>query len=356
MNQCQQARQEYEELKALKQEYDLEYEKAQQTNDLLKLKQLRKQLEQKRDALYEKLWTFEALPLSELKQQYDNQKEILIQNNILETLSNGKLGIKAIDNKEYAFPSIQDIKKAIQTQKQELRPKTEQGLNHLLIVPFGLKLDDLIDKYKQVILNHYHQGKLLATKENPTDADELLELDETEPVWVWENYHNADISGDLVYFPKQFNQTNHQGQTKQQILEQQGGFNVLLMENEPNIPREHKGKQIHGRKQLETNKTAKEYLEILTTNPQYISETGITPEEHLIYAIQYLEQTNQVIDDFQGKGSLSYQLGAYFPASGNVPDTGWNRDYRQAFLDWYYSGDRYFSVGARGAVRIKLKI
>ena len=93
---------------------------------------------------------------------------------------------------------------------------------------------------------------------------------------------------------------------------------------------------------------------MMQTNSQYAGEEGMNPEEQLIYAIQYLEQTNQVMDDWQGKGSISYQVGAYFPASGSVPFAYWDRGNRQADLvrnDPEYS---YPRIGVRGAVRVKM--
>ncbi|MBI5306431.1 hypothetical protein HZB04_02515 [Candidatus Wolfebacteria bacterium] len=120
----------------------------------------------------------------------------------------------------------------------------------------------------------------------------------------------------------------------------------------PNIPRAGKGKEIKGRKQLEAGQTPNQYLETLKTNPIYQNETGMTPEEQIIYAIKHLEQTNRVIDDYSGKGSASYQLGAYFPAINNVPYTHWFRDDRQAYLGWSASGCSGSGGGVRGAVRV----
>ncbi len=109
-----------------------------------------------------------------------------------------------------------------------------------------------------------------------------------------------------------------------------------MVEDLPNIPREgqgqEKGKAGNKRKQLETNEKSKDYLEKLKNDPQYKNEQGQTPETQIIYAIQYLEKYNQVIDDYSGNGSASYQLGAYFPVSGDVPHAYWNRDDRRASL------------------------
>ena len=351
-NSCEQIKTEYENLKTLKEEFDLEYQKAVETGNLERVREMKVELEQKRDALQEKLWTFESLPQKELKKQYESQKEILERTGILEKLSNGEIGIKGIDNKEYSFPSYQEISKRIRENKEMLKTKVEQGFNQLLIVPFGMKLDDMIEKYKKVILKHHQEGKLLATKENPSDTDEPLELDENEPVWAWDGYANADVEDKIVYFPKKFSKENHQGKTKKEILKEKGGWNIMLIENLPNIPRKDKGKEVKDRKQLEAGQTPNQYLETLKTNPIYQNETGMTPEEQIIYAIKHLEQTNQVIDYYSGKGSASYQLGTFFPAFIFVPYAYWNRDYRRVNLGGNTPGYSSSADGVRGAVRV----
>jgi len=78
----------------------------------------------------------------------------------------------------------------------------------------------------------------------------------------------------------------------------------------------------------------------------------MTPEDQLVYALIHLEQTNQVIDDYSGHGSASYQLGAYFPASGDVPDADWNRDNRQVYLYRFSPGVSSSGGGLRSAVRV----
>ena len=352
-NQCEQIKQEYGDLKILKQEFDLEYKKPAVTRDLAKTKELKAELEQKIDALQNKVWPFEALPRKELKEQYESQKNILERLGILKKLSNGAEGIQGIDNKEYGLPSYAEISQSLRQGKEWLKTKTEQGFNRLLIVPLGLSLDDLIEKYRQVILRHHQAGKLLATKANPTDPDEPLALDESQPVRVWEKYKNADSDGKLVYFPKEFSE-KHQGKTKKEVLKKQGGWTVLLLENLPNLPRRGQGKEIKGRKQLEADQTPNQYLETLKTGASYENETGMTPEEQIIYAIKHLEQTNQVIDDYQGKGSASFQMGAYFPADGAVPIVYCYRDLRRASLYRNFPDDSDSGFGVRGAVRVEI--
>ena len=69
-------------------------------------------------------------------------------------------------------------------------------------------------------------------------------------------------------------------------------------------------------------------------------------------AITTLEEKNQVIDDWRGKGSIAYNTGAYFPASGDVPYAYWNRGDRQADLGGSDPTNRNDDIGARSAVRV----
>ena len=214
-----------------------------------------------------------------------------------------------------------------------------------------------VQKFSRLLDNSGSVSDLIKS----SDTGEPLELDESQPVWLRDEYANADVSGSLVYFPQEFSK-NHQGKTKREILKEQGGFpasrsfgagwNVLLLEDLPNIPRAGKGKELKGRKQLEAGGSAQDFLKALQTNPQYKNESGMTPEDQIVYAILHLEQTNQVIDDWQDKGSISYQLGSYFPVSDDVPYAYWGRWGRQACLDRYDPANSSSIIGARGTVRI----
>jgi hypothetical protein len=273
--------------------------------------------------------------------------DILERTGVIEKLSNGELGIKAIDNEEYTFPTYREIIKRMKENRETLKTKIEQGFSQLLIVPFGMKLDDLIERYRQVIIEHHRDGKLLGTKGDSADPDEPLELNEGKPVWVWGDYEDADVEGKLIYHPEEFSE-EHGGKTKEEIIEERGGFTVLLLEDLPNIPREGKGETIKDRPQFETNQSPSQYLEALRTDSVYQDETGMTPEDWITYAITHLEQTDQVVDDFKGNGSVSFQLGAYFPASGCIPSAFWRRGLQQARLSGNGSEGPNSVDGVRG--------
>ncbi|MBI2054221.1 MAG: hypothetical protein HYT36_02720 [Candidatus Staskawiczbacteria bacterium] len=302
-----------------------------------------------------------------LAQQYEKQIDILRDACGFE-LESGEVGITGIDGKDYPVPTQEEIAVLVAENRELIEKKKEQGFTKLLLVPFGMKLEYLIHAYQDVITKHKETNKLFTAKKDASDPNEKLvplELDESKPVWVWDQYDNADINGKLVYHPEKFDKKDHQGKTKGELLQQGGGWSILLIEDMPNIP-EIDPKTIGGRTQIDAFgnamekflsgkevPTPKEYLSFLDHYEAYQGEQGMTPEDQLMYAISHLEETDQVIDDYQGNGKISYQIGAYFPSSGGVPGAYWYRGFRQAYLYGDDVGDRNDNCGVRSAVRIK---
>ncbi|TAK96634.1 hypothetical protein EPO05_01340 [Patescibacteria group bacterium] len=299
---------------------------------------IQQELEVKIMALRQSLWLFSELPRETLRKKYDSEIQILTQNGLLETFPTGEQGITGIDGVEYPFPTFSQITKQLQA-RPELREKMQQGFTQLQITPFALPLQKLTDTVSEAILRHKKANQLFATKLNQDDPNEpliLLELDEANPLNVRGSYVNADISGGLVYFPLKFDPENHQGQTKQQLLQTKltfPGFFITLTESNQNIPAGNKDQTQGGRKQPEDNQAPNDYLRQLQTQ-SHQHERGLTPEEWLIRFLQHLEQTNQVIDDYQGHGKYCYNLAGYFPASGNVSGASWVRLGQRADLNW----------------------
>ena len=294
----------------------------------------------------------------EFKTQYETKAKILNRLGLLEILpEKQEIGILGIDGKEYPFPEMEVIEQEFRKNKELFETKMAQGFTELEITPFGMPLNRLIETLKQQLLKHSREGKLFHTKKNQTDSNETLKpfaLDDENPLNVWDKYVGADENGELVYDAKEFSQ-NHQGKTKLQMIDSQEsspGFLITLREKNLNIPRECKGEMKNGRKQLETNKTPREYLQMILSQEMYQGELGQTPEEWLTEFLTHLEQTNQVIDDWQENGSASFQLGGYFHASDGVPYCVSVRDHRRAYLDGVDPGSRLGSVGVRSAVRV----
>ncbi len=289
-----------------------------------------------------------------IEEQIAKQTEILQKASLLKMLSDGKsLGIVGIDGKEYIAPTLADVTKRLDNKKDFVAEKIRQGFNKVILVPFGAPLESIIKKYEEALVGHKNASKLLATKENASEPDQNLDLDPTHPVNVWNEYKDGDIKNNFFYFPKKHDAIKHEGKTKLQLLaDPMNAWQIILVENMPNIPSPDKGKKVGGRKQIEAGKTPKEYLNILESKKPYIGEEGLTPEADLSYAITHLEETNQVINDWAGLGNLSYELGAFFTSSDSVPCLAWNRDFNRSDL-WKFSvTNNDLHIGIRVGIRI----
>ena len=308
----------------------------------------------------DKPFDLEAWLSLELPSQYEANAKILNRSGLLDILpETGGKGIVSIDGKECPFPKIEDIEAVIRKNPELFRKKMEQGFTELEITPFGLPLETIIKIVEKAIVRHHKEGKLFSTRKNPDDTAEKptpLELNAEYPLYQWDGYNKADPDGKIVYYPEEFSD-NHHGKTKIEMLEQAEdkmfkGYNIILRERNLNIPREGQGETKGGRKQLETNKKIREYLEILKTKKEYEGEVGLTPEDRLTIFLTHLEKTDEVIDDYSGSGSISYQVGAYFPPDGDVPLSSWSRGYRRFRLSRSGPGDQDSDDGSASGVRI----
>ncbi len=283
-----------------------------------------------------------------LKEQYEEQVQTLKEVGILKKLKNGEWGMKDILGNEQPIPSYDEILKRMNAKAEILDKKREQGFTQLLLVPIGMKLSEITEKAGELIVKKHGEGNLLAT--DGTKLELKMEDDQPRPIYVDDIYQDADVKGDLVYGVKKFDD-NHGGKTKQELINETGGWQILMIEDMPDLPAEGKGQEIEGRKQLEAGQSPEEYLAKIQTEEQYANEQFTTPEAQLIYFMEYLQRNNQVIDDWDGKGNGCWNAGAYFKGKGGVPFGGWGRHDRQFLLGWSNPGVHGGAYGVRGSVR-----
>jgi len=283
----------------------------------------------------------------ELKRQYQEQVKTLIATNVIELLpDSGKLGMYDINNQECPIPDYEEILKRLEAKAELLEKKRKQGFTELLLVPIGTPLSFLIDRTRDLIVKKHKQGKLLGTD------GQKLELDENQPVYVDDEYQDADIKGNIVYFPQKFDKANHGGKTKEELIKETGGWQIEIIEDMPDLPAEEKGKAVGGRKQLEANQSPEQYLKKIQSDKQYEGEALSTPEAQLSYFMQYLQKHDQAIDDWQGKGKACWNAGAFFKGAGLVPCGGWDQDGRRFYLNGDGPDNHYDGSAVRPAVII----
>ncbi len=283
---------------------------------------------------------------TEFPKQYESRAKTLDRLGLLRILpESGMYGIVDVLGKECSFPEMEDIKAKLLENREFFEKKGDQGFTRLAITPFGIPTARLFDTMKKAILKHKKEGTLLSTNGDP------LDLDENDPLYTWDGYENQEIS----YFPESFDQASHGGKTKEQILEEEQpfpGFLVSFIEEDLEIPRQGQEETRSGRTRIGTNKTPKEYLELLKQEP-YRGESGTTIEEWTTLFLTTLEEENKVIDDYGNKkSSVNWNLGTYFPAGGSVSCANWNRDGRRVSVDWDDARGRGENGGSRVAVRV----
>jgi len=296
-----------------------------------------------------------------LKEQYLDQVKVLYQSGILENLAptpdrpTPEMGIIGIDGQEYILPDYEDLLERLKDPetRELVKNKAEQGFVKLQITPFALPLSVLIDRYKTILLK-IHKETGLKTTDGST-----LELDENNPLFVWEDLVQSDNPSTSKDKQIEYGVSNYAGKTKEErggkykneLLKENpdNGWQISLIEDLPDLPKEGKGLTITNRKQLEANKTPTDYLKLLQTQEQYQGESGQTPEDALTTWLTYLQEKQTVIDDWQGQGKANWLAGTF--VSGNVLVFNWYRYNRRPSLSRDSSDARDSDSGFRSAVR-----
>lgn len=375
---CLEAQQRLQHIKTLEQKLNEFFDRLNEPNRTSKdrekyiaeAREVKSKLEKELAEFQEQINPFEKL--FNLREQYKSQVRVLERAYILETKEiNGEQvkGITDIEGDFQPIPSRQEIIERMFEKKELLEIKQTQGFREIRLIPFGMSLDDLLEKYKLVLIEHVQEGRLFTARKDRNDPNEEqvpLELDILDPVFIADEYINADKNGELVYGVTEFDKKNHGGLTKTQILQERkrsglnnkkSGWDILVLEDTVNILREGQGKTIGGRAQIERYKSPEKYLELLRT-PEYKGEVGLTPEEAVIHAITELVNYNEVIESYQDYGSCAYNIGAYFKEgpiwsdSGLVPNFYFYRDGKQATMLGAHPASNFDDYGIRTGVRV----
>lgn len=336
---CRDAQDHLKQVKALEQELNRYLEHAQNpttpadvaTENIQKAREIRKNLDREVIFLNENANLFEQL--INLREQYESQMNVLETAKILEEREiNGEKvkGIVDIEGNFHQVPTHYEVVERLREQKELIKKKCTQGFGLLRLVPFGIPLSVLKESYARLLKEYYVESayrtpdrdktKVWGYTKNRRKRERVpLVINKLFPITDFIQIEDGDKRGSIVYHPKQFKKQNHAGQTKGEILyqrryEQKNAWDVLLLENQLTIPQKGFANDINGRRQVATEHDPNQYLHQLQTNPMYQGEVGITLEDWLIHAITQLINKNEVIDNVEGDGSASYNLGTYYPS------------------------------------------
>jgi hypothetical protein len=271
----------------------------------------------------------------------------------------GNLGVIGIDGKEYSAPTREQLQEVFARNRELVDRKRRQGFTQLQLTPIAMPTSQLVDRVKTAILRHATAGKITQTKQNSTDAEIPVRVKNGEPIWIWDSLRHALDTPNLVYFPQAYTARNHQGLTKEEVMQNTRfcavpGWSVGLIEPIPIMPQQGQGKVLGGRKQLEAYSTPRDYLRTLSTWI-YQGETGWTLEDFLTHVATQLETTNQVSHDRYDCNAL-WLLGSYMPNPDHqglanlVPVGYW--DHGRMYLSMHRAGNRLRGWVARSVVRL----
>lgn len=377
-----------EELAAFKEKqviFEAAYAEAKRTGQVTdELLRLEAELDEHNQRFWEAVWPFEHLKQEVARQQYEVPLNILRSRHdehgpLLES-RDGHEFIRDHEGNEYPVPTFEQYTQVLVEQREIVERKAEQGFIPRL-VPFAIPLRRRRAAYGRALAARHAAGTLLGSDGNPID------LDTATPVGWWTGYEDADtkqpdaegkIEGEYLVYEDQaavdtdgtplsfaFTKTNHHGKRKAELLAQSRsgktpGWQIILMEDLPNIPRASrpdKDVTVGDRVQLKAGKSPNEYRATIgKKGTPYEYESGATPDDWFTYADLELELHGRVTDDYDtdkgGQGSIAYLPGAWFPAAGRVPYAFWRRRDRRARLD----GHGPDVVGERCGVRSRVRL
>lgn len=300
--------------------------------------------------------------LFSLEREYSRIRGALSRTEILLPLPRSKsLGIIGIDGKEYPLPSIEQLQELFAYNRHLVERKVQQGFRQLQLIPMALATSQLIERVKSAILIHASAGRIIRTKKNPTDEDTAARVNAAKPLWVWNMLGRALDTSDLIYFPRIYADSNHQGLAKEEVMQERSlcalqGWSVGLIEPTPIMPQAGQGVVMVGRKQIEAGASPRDYLKTISA-PPYQGETGWTLEDFLTYFATQLEMTNQVSHD-RYDGNALWLIGSYLPNSDYkgltdlVPVAYWDRIHGRIYISAHRSGNRLSGWVARSMVRL----
>jgi hypothetical protein len=293
--------------------------------------------------------------------EYARAMAVLIRTRILVSLpSSRRPGVIGVNGQEYPVPDLAALQAVFRRNSDLAEQKMQQGFTELLLTPIAAPVIYLLERVRSTILEQNESGRVLLSRDRPTDPAIPARVNRSEPIWVWDRVRLALDTPDLVYFPSEYTDHDHRGVTKEEAIRDPRfcavpGWSIGLAEPMPLMPEQGRGQVVGGRKQLEASSTPREYLAALKL-PAYQGETGWTPEDFLTHFLIRLATTNEVSHD-RHDGNALWLLGTYAPRlkamTHLVPVGYWAGQAREKLhLTAHRTGNRLGGWVARTVVRL----
>ena len=277
-----------------------------------------------------------------LKEQFDLNIRNLTQMGLIGALPDSRRrGIVGENWKEYPVPTIENLNARVASSQELIEEKSEQGFTKLILVPFGMPLPLLTERFNAFLnkkkspegrFTEGADGKLI----DMSLSDESLRIVSDE------------LLQPLIYFPERLQKEGHGGRTKQELLETDAWQMLFVKEaRSPTDRRELK----KGEWELEPKHSLEEYLAEMKKN----NEQGMTPESWLILAAAELEEHGRLIDEvtnsIEVQGDTVILPGA-MTFSADVPFGYSSSKYQVVYLGTQSAQSWDLGFSARSSVRI----
>ena len=277
-----------------------------------KIEELSRELRNSIERCAKELTEVEFIP--NFREQYHAQIDLLRESGLLQKLSNGREGIRGVDDQEYPIPNFEELTDDIEAYREIYEEKAQQGFTKLLLVPFALPLSKITNAYGKALKKKADAGQLYTylIENSKRTRVPVTNLDSRQPV---ENNYVKDQS--LVYYPTYFLSDSHEGLTKNELLSQnkKNGWRAVFLEENDTIPQKGQGKIFGGRKQLEEGwgwgpqdylhfKNERNQIDdafVAQSREKYAHEEGLTPEVLFTLALDHLAQKSEPLDGGVGK-------------------------------------------------------
>jgi hypothetical protein len=296
----------------------------------------------------------------EIEKEYARCITSLNRSNITVHLpKSGSIGVIGADGKEYPIPTKEKVTELFARNRENADRKVLQGFDSLLLTPVAMPTLNLIDLMREAIIKHGKERNIYQTRLSAYDPLMHVRVNKEKQVWVWETLGKAIETDELVYFPQEYSFSNHRGQTKSEVINNERicavpGWSIGLVENLLIMPKQGQGITLGGRKQLEIGYSPFEYLQMIQMKAYY-GETGKILEDFITQFLTHLEVTNEVSNDVDDKNAL-WCLGQYMKISyAEVVPTGrWHRSIGRVRLDMHRTKNKQCTQnwGASTVVRL----